>query len=222
MLKNILLLSSLVLGLLACDSQKDLPQQTASLSNPQLILDEFNQGKFGSQQGELLSGSVDLLLIEDSVLLVHLSAPSLEEDLVYGLFFNDEPFTLEPTTWSNAQVLFLKDQLIVTNLKNGEDFWLKLTNSPDPHLLKTEEIDGSYEGYGLSRTPISRNLSGQTWAQLVESGAICSCQTAANLSSCDSGGEGAISCGTGNQISTCEVVCSGKGYVACCENALEK
>lgn len=218
MLKNVLFLSCLAIGLMACDAQKDLRQQKAALTNPQSILNEFNEGKPLGFQGELFSGTVDFLLLEDSVLLVHLASPALEEDLVYGLFFNDEAYAMEPTTWTDAQVLYLNNQLVVSNVDDGQDLWLKLANATASDSLHLQEIDATYEGYGLSRTPIARERGGLGWNDPVVYGPKCTCESPNNVSHCDSGGTGASTCSTSTSDGSCTVTCDPTYYVACCDN----
>lgn len=218
-MKTHILFISMICTLFAfsgCDSNvlEDSPN-TMALSNPDSVLAAFNRGIDISEQGEFFEGSADIILVEDSILLVHVTTTDLDSnDVVYQLQY-DGTYSLTEQNWSSAEVLYLSENLIVTNTSTDEDYWIKLSGATTPDSLIENEIDATYEGYGLSRILIAKNASRATWSDPVTFKQDCHCRESGSSDfDCDNGGTGAISCK--NENNGCEVEC-GDGFFACCK-----
>ena len=209
------------LSTFSCDPSKTIEGNgtTAALSNASELLSQYNQNLLEYQQGELLSGTVDFQNYDDSLLLIHIdSASSDGEEIVYQLQI-DSQYELETTTWEDAELLFLHENVIVTNNLDGTDYWFKLSSASAPDSLDVSEIDNTFEGYGLIRVAIPRESSGVSWSDPTTYAVKCKCQRDdVSDDNCTSGGRNATSCSVSNASGSCTVSCGDKylGY-ACCE-----
>lgn len=210
------------LSICSCNSSGTIEREapTAALSNSNLLLTQYNQNLLEYQHGELISGTVDFLNYEGSLLMIHIDdASSTAEEIVYQLQI-DSPHTLETTTWEDAEVLFLHDNLVVTNKLNGADYWFKLSSALAPDSLDISEIDETFEGYGMVRVAIPVE-SGVSWSDPTTYKVNCKCQRddAPGDDNCSSGGRGATACSTSDTNGySCSVTCPGKDLsYACCE-----
>ncbi len=67
-----------------------------------------------NSQGELFSGTVDFQLLGGSVLLAHLASPALEEDLVYGFFFNEEAYAMAANALTGNLAMVIPSGMILS------------------------------------------------------------------------------------------------------------
>lgn len=211
------------LSIFSCNSSTTVEREApmTALSNSKSLLTQYNQNLLEYQQGELISGTVDFLNYEGSLLMIHIEdASSMGEEIVYQLQI-DSPYTLETTTWEDAEVLFLHDHLFVTNKLNGADYWFKLSSALAPDSLEISEIDQTFEGYGMIRVAIPVESSGVSWSEPATYSVNCKCQRddAPNDDNCSSGGWGATACSTSDATGfSCSVTCPEKDLsYACCE-----
>lgn len=209
----------------SCNSSGTIEREApkAALSNANSLLTQYNQNLLEYQHGELISGTVDFLNYEGSLLMIHIDDVSpAGEEIVYQLQI-DSPYTLEMTTWEDAEVLFLNDHLFVTNKVNGADYWFKLSSALAPDSLEISEIDQTFEGYGMIRVAIPAESSGVSWSDPTTYSVKCKCQRddAPNDDNCSSGGIGASSCSVSDASGSCNVTCDNLNLsYACCEVAV--
>lgn len=203
----------------SCNSSTKFEREapTAAVSNANSLLTQYNQNLLEYQQGELISGTVDFLKYENSLLMIHVEDASSGEEIVYQLQI-DSSDELETTTWENAEVLFLHENLIVTNQLNGADYWFKLSSALTPNSLDLTEIDETFEGYGLIRVAIPVEASGVSWSDPTTYTVKCKCQDIGiSDDNCTSGGLWSSNCSTSDASGSCSVTCDPSNHYACCE-----
>ena len=133
---------------------------------------------------------------------------TMKEDRLFVLEL-DEKSSISKLSSSNAEILFLKELLLVTLDSRSYLFILEGTTLPSD--LNKDEIYETVEGLGLA------DVSGPDNGLI--SSRSCTCKKKREKAICDSGGPGAKSCSSigvdGGSISGCSVTCSRRRY-ACC------
>ncbi len=192
---------------------------TLALSNSGAILSAFNEGLSPNEHGEYLAGEVDFYQYEDSLLIIHINASSGDDNIVYMLQTERE-YAFESGSWEYGEVLFLENQLFVTNTVSRDDYWFKITSVAAPDLLNMLEIDSIYEGFGLIRVMYPKDASGISWSDPTTFKVSCKCSAGGSSDSdCDAGGEWSSSCGVSNNGQSCNASCDSRdnALYSCCE-----
>ncbi len=213
------LCACLFILLYSCNQKPQDADDTLSLalSNPDTILQHFNEGRLPDHQGELLSGEVQMQASGDSMLYIHLDSPS-EEDFILYILQVDSAYSLSSTTWEYGEVLFLHENLFVTNTLDETDYWFKLTSALAPDSVQQTEVDATFEGFGLIRTVYARESSGITWSDPSTFTVRCRCRRDdLGDDDCDGGGRNATSCSVSNNGQSCNVTCENGLDYPCCE-----
>jgi len=192
----------------------NLKQSQAALSNADAVLDAYNAGRMLSKRGDYLHGEITILQRDPDAIYVHLVSSELtEQERIYILQFDSAAYELDgPITISDGSVLFLHDQFIVSDSASGHDMWFIHGESHMPDSLDFNEVDTTYEGYGVSVHSIEADME---WTS--PDVFLPSCLCTGNLSAeCDAGGYGSDGCSvTNGQGESCETSC-GQNSFACC------
>ncbi|HZV70216.1 MAG TPA: hypothetical protein VFG10_11760 [Saprospiraceae bacterium] len=177
------------------------------------IMSQYNAGRSAWDQGISLEGNVTITATK------YLTTIDIEPDssnVAYSFFLQTEnnEANLLAVAPGRAELLYLDPHIIVNSLVTPGILYFKLESDKKPSYLEVLQNMKEYTGYGLGMRKVEKGHA-------MENSPFCSCITGdGKESNCSSGGEGALSCGTGNNAGTCKITCSGQ-TIACCDSRSE-
>ncbi|MEO6131476.1 MAG: hypothetical protein ABIQ02_06485 [Saprospiraceae bacterium] len=173
------------------------------------ILSQYNAGRPNWDWSAKLEGNVKIEATKN-LITIHVEADSSGEIISYFLQMENNGDSLLSVPPGKAEVLYLDKHLVVNFLTTKKIVYFKIKSDKKPSYLESIENMSEYAGYGLGMRRVNK---GNT----LESAPFCSCiQAGSTEFTCPSGGEGALSCGVGNNVGSCKINCSGQTY-ACCD-----
>ncbi len=183
---------------------KDLHLMTADT-----ILSQYNHGRPEWDRAVKEEGMVTITTTKD-LITIDLVQDSSNESISYFLQTDSTVTSTLSVPAGRAEVLYLDKHLIVNSLVTKQVLYFKIKTDKKPEYLNQIKDMQEFAGYGLGLRAVSRGFT-------LESAPLCSCILAGTGTGCTSGGEGILSCGTGNNAGRCKVTCSGASY-ACCDS----
>ena len=219
--KFFILISLIFCSLSSCTKKSS--NSSFYLDNAEQLLQDFNRGKHSHDKGELLEGQVYLRAASENRIAVYVESPSIEGTLLYLLQMEGLKDQNFKSILPKAQILFLKESLIINSLEDEKKFLLKL--APAQNLIPNEDVT-LFNGFGLSRhLGYTFNFTGTAFARDGTGGdpgdppgilVSCKCRLNGTTHTCSSGGVGSTSCSKSFAGESCSVDCA-TGYYACCK-----
>ena len=217
--------------LLAPSCSKEASQHADfSIKNASQLIDQFNAGKLEMNHGEYFEGKVFMRSATNNMLVIFVQSDKLDDHtLIYQLQtkgLQSQHFT---KSVKNAQILYTRENLIVNSTTTPENYLF--TIAADKDIVKLDNYNSSFNGFGLSRAMIETSTLGNSNIERSELQDFgnggdpppvegCICLIASGLADgCNSGGLGSTGCGGnyGPNGQPCQVNCSvDDGYHACC------
>ena len=225
-MKNLILFFTLSCGLIFISCSKETTSTEFKIENAAEIIQQFNANKFDHRKGELIEGSVYIRTAKDNRVLAFVKSKSLKNDIIVYQLQTDGLVNGEfEEKFTNAQVLFLRKNLVINAVDRNSRYLLKLSDANEPAELN--ERATVIEGFGLARfelkdfssnnTSLRDNPYGNPGDPPIAEG--CTCESILDTDeACDSGGIGASSCSGayGPNGTNCSVDCTGTTN-ACCK-----
>lgn len=211
-------------------TKEDSQRADFSIEHASKLIDQFNASKLKMNHGEYLEGHVFMRSATDNLVVVFVQNDKLGSNTLiyqiqtYGL--QNQNFT---KSVKNAQIIYTRDNLVINSITSPENYLLTIAEEND--IVKLDNYNRRYNGFGLSRYVIETSMLGdhsKERSELEDFGnggdpppvEGCICVTATGVvDGCNSGGLGATGCGGnyGPNNQACQVNCSvDDGYHACC------
>lgn len=173
------------------------------------ILSQYNHARPEWDRAVKEEGMVTITTTKD-LITIDVVQDSSNEQISYFLQTDSTVTSSLSVPAGRAEVLYLDKHLIVNSLVTKQVLYFKLKAEKKPEYLEQIKNMKEYSGYGLGLRAVSRGFT-------LESAPFCTCVLASSVARCTSGGDGILSCGTGNNAGRCKVACSGASY-ACCDS----
>ncbi|MEP6795077.1 MAG: hypothetical protein ABJB16_12170 [Saprospiraceae bacterium] len=174
------------------------------------IIGQYNAGRAEWDRGQKIEGNVTITATK------YLTTIDVEPDSSHHVFSfflqveNNEANLLSVAP-GRAEVIYLDRDLIVNSLVTKRILYFKMKSDKKPSYLEGLKDMKEYAGYGLGMRKVAKGYK-------IESAPFCSCISVDTKGwNCPSGGEGALSCGVGNDVGNCRINCSGQTF-ACCDS----
>jgi len=226
-----LLLILFVIGYFSCDNNREDSELLEKKFKPQEVLTQFNLNKLDFQKGEYFEGDVKIRsTLNEIVVFIGGSVK-----IFYVLQTKSAPSTRLSIDLETAQILFLRSELLITDINKKITYLFGWNDENATKYLKKLKVDNNYIGYGLSsfkgynhvdvsevnrlKTIYSSILQTQVYEEYAGRATdICDWHETnqlVGLSGCDSGGEGSTSCSVNDQYGACSASCK-EDYFSCC------
>lgn len=225
------LLIFVIIGYSSCDKNSVESETIQDLFNAKEVLNHFNLNKLDFQKGEYFESNVKIRSTLNEIVIF------VGDDSDSFFVFQTKTAPSPPLSidFESAQILFLRSELLVINLKDNTSYSFGWNSEEAIKYLSNFKFDNKYDGFGISsfkgynhvdvdnitrlktiyssilRTEIFENYNGRAddicdWHETAQ---------AVNLSGCDSGGEGSSSCSVNDGYGSCSTTCKSE-YFACC------
>ena len=183
------------------------------LTNADSILSQFNSKREPKDWIVKTEGKVNIK-VEDKIVYLEHSPENGEVFMTYFFQSFNEAHDLKSDSFGRAEILFLKRNLIINSLERNQTLLFSLMEDAPPVYLADLQTTKKYIGFGLGLRKINKGSTSEYVP-------LCGCEpNGSPYDHCVSGGDGALSCGTGNLDGSCEVSCAGENF-ACCNKKME-
>jgi hypothetical protein len=231
---NLFLFFSFLLLSIVISCKKEEPRVDYQIKNAKQIVDNYNAGKLPHDKGELLEGNIYMRGTNDNKIVVFVESNDLANNLAYLIHIENSEYNFYEETVENAQIIFMKECLIINSINDSACFLFKLKNYQNSNDINQITFSKNIVGYGIGKhigfsEELSINNINTEGAASTRGGpgtpisfaVECTCEDGTDSPQCESGGPGASSCSTsvtsGGTTESCSVSCTGL-YYACCDN----
>jgi hypothetical protein len=139
--------------------------------------------------------------------------PSKMNDTISYFLYTKTSQQFKQQTWDNAELIYADRVLIVNSLESSQSLILSILGDSEPAYMNDLKNPTRVIGYGLGYRRVKNNPP--------QTAPLCSCElNGTPEDNCTTGGEGKLSCSTGNPAGSCRISCESQ-YFPCCLNPMD-